>query len=82
MQNFSVQIDENLFNSAMLEGKANFRSTDNQINFWAKVGKNALENPDLPVDFIAKIIIAKNQPSEKFDFEDKNFYHSVKNILK
>ena len=70
MQNFSVQIDEQLFNSAEAEGKANFRSTDNQINFWAKVGKNALENPDLPVDFIAKIIVAKNQPSEKFEFEE------------
>ena len=70
MQNFSVQIDEQLFNSAEAEGKANFRSTDNQINFWAKVGKNALENPDLPVDFIAKMIIAKNQPSEKFEFEE------------
>ena len=65
MSNFSVQIDEQLFNSAASEGKANFRSTDNQINFWAKVGKNALENPDLPVDFIAK-----NQPSEKFEFEE------------
>ena len=70
MTNFSVQIDEQLFNSAEAEGKANFRSTDNQINFWAKVGKNALENPDLPVDFIAKIIVAKNQPSEKFEFEE------------
>ena len=68
MQNFSVKIDEQLFNSAAAEGKANFSSTDNQINFWAKVGKNALENPDLPVDFIAKMIIAKNQPSEKFEF--------------
>ena len=70
MSNFSVQIDENLFNSAEIEGKANFRSTDNQINFWAKVGKDALENPDLPVDFIAKVIIAKNQPSEEFIFEE------------
>ena len=70
MQNFSVQIDEQLFYSAEAEGKANFRTTDNQINFWAKVGKNALENPDLPVDFIAKIIVAKNQPSEKFEFEE------------
>ena len=70
MSSFSVQIEENLFNSATIEGKANFRSTDNQINFWAKVGKNALENPDLPVDFIAKIIVAQNQQSEKFDFEE------------
>ncbi|MBR6013367.1 MAG: hypothetical protein IK062_06255 [Selenomonadaceae bacterium] len=70
MSSFSVKIDESLFNSAEMEGKANFRSADNQINFWAKVGKNALENPDLPVDFIAKVIIAKNQPSEKFEFEE------------
>ena len=70
MQNFSVKIDEQLFNSAELEGKANFRTAENQINFWAKVGKNALENPDLPVDFIAKVIVAKNQPSGKFVFEE------------
>ena len=72
MQNFSVQIEENLFNSAAAEGKANFRSTENQINFWAKVGKNALENPDMPVDFIAKIIIAQNQPSEKFRIKNQS----------
>ena len=70
MQNFSVKIDEQLFNSAELEGRANFRTAENQINFWAKVGKTALENPDLPVDFIAKVIVAKNQPSEKFVFEE------------
>ena len=47
MQNFSVKIDENLFNSAAAEGKANFRSTDNQINFWAKVGdlKGLIDSP-------------------------------------
>lgn len=70
MTNFTVQIDEELFNAAEIEGKANFRSTENQINFWAKVGRNALANPDLPVDFIAKILIAKNQETEPFTFEE------------
>lgn len=70
MSNFNVQIDEDLFKSAETEGKANFRSIDNQINFWAKVGKNALENPDLPVDFIAKVLVAQNQDSESFNFEE------------
>ena len=70
MSNFNVQIDEDLFKSAETESKANFRSIDNQINFWAKVGKNALENPDLPVDFVAKVLIAKNQESEPFNFEE------------
>ena len=70
MTNFNVQIDEELFNAAEIEGKANFRSAENQINFWAKVGRNALANPDLPVDFIAKILIAKNQETEPFKFEE------------
>ena len=69
MSNFKVQIDEELFNAAEIEGKANFRSTENQINFWAEVGRNALANPDLPVDFIAKVLIAKNQETEPFEFE-------------
>lgn len=70
MENFSVQIDEDLFRAATVEGKANSLSTDGQINFWAKVGRNSLANPDLPVDFIAKVLIAKDQPTTPFKFED------------
>ena len=70
MSDFNVQIDEDLFNAAEIEAKANFRSTENQINFWAKVGRNALANPDLPVDFIAQVLIAKNQQTEPFVFEE------------
>lgn len=70
MSDFNVQIDKELFNAAEIEAKANFRSTENQINFWAKVGRNALANPDLPVDFIAQVLIAKNQQTEPFVFEE------------
>ena len=69
MTNFTVQIDEELFNAAEIEGKANFRSAENQINFWAKVGRNALANTNLPVDFIAKVLIAKNQETIPFNFD-------------
>lgn len=37
------------------------RSIPNQIEFWAKIGKCALDNPDLPVEFIKDILISKNQ---------------------
>lgn len=70
MSDFNVQIDKELFDAAEIEAKANFRSTENQINFWAKVGRNALANPDLPVDFIAQVLIAKNQQTEPFVFEE------------
>lgn len=46
--------------------KAEFKNVAQQINFWAKVGKNALANPDLPVDFIRDTLIAMEQPTEPF----------------
>lgn len=68
MRSESVRIDRELYLSAQQEGKANFRSTPQQINFWATVGKNALANPDLPVDFIAELLVAKESNTEPFDF--------------
>ena len=70
MSNFSIQIDEELFNAAKIEGAENSLSPEQQINFWAKVGRNAIANPDLPVDFIAKTLVAKIQKTEPFHFED------------
>ena len=66
MSTVSVRIDSTLFREAAAEGKAEFRSAAQQINFWAKVGKNALANPDLPVDFIRDTLIAMEQPTEPF----------------
>ena len=69
MSTVSVRIDSTLFQEAAAEGKAEFRSAAQQINFWAKVGKNALANPDLPVDFIRDTLIAMEQPTEPFVLE-------------
>jgi len=30
-----------------------------QIEFWAMIGKAALDNPDLPIDFVRDLMIAK-----------------------
>lgn len=70
MSNVSIQIEEELFNAAKIEGAVNSLLPEQQINFWAKVGRNAIANPDLPVDFIAQTLIAKNQETEPFNFED------------
>ena len=70
MNTIPVRMDKTLFDSARIEGKAEFRSAAQQLNFLALVGKNALANPDLPVDFIRDILIAKNQETEPFTFEE------------
>ena len=70
MTTISVRMDKDLFDAAAAEGKAEFRSAAQQINLWAKVGRNALANPDLPIEFVKDILIAKEQPREPFSFED------------
>lgn len=69
MSSVSVRIDKDLFDAAAAEGKAEYRSAAQQINFWAKVGRNALANPDLPIDFVVQLLIAKDLPDEPFEFE-------------
>ena len=68
MATISVRIDKDLFNAASVEGKANYRSAAQQLNFWATIGKNDLANPDLPISFIHDTLIAKEQQKESFSF--------------
>ena len=68
MTSVSVLIDQELYRSAQIEGKANLRSADQQINFWATLGKNALANPDLPTKFIAQLLTEKDDKTTPFNF--------------
>lgn len=69
MSSVSVRLDKELFDAASVEGRAEYRSAAQQINFWAKVGRNALANPDLPVEFVRDILLAKELPMEEFSLE-------------
>ena len=35
-----------------------------QVEFWAKVGRAALDNPDLPASFIAESLMSMAEPRE------------------
>ena len=54
----SVRIDEQLVEQARSAAKAEYRSMQGQIEFWAKVGRAALDNPDLPASFIAESLMS------------------------
>ena len=41
------------------------RSIAGQIEFWAKVGRAALDNPDIPASFIAESLMSMNEPREE-----------------
>lgn len=56
-----IRIDEDLYDQAKIAAKGEFRSIPNQIEYWARIGKCALDNPDLPIDFIKELLIAKDE---------------------
>jgi hypothetical protein len=57
-----VRIDDALYESAKTEAKAEHRTFAGQIEFWATVGRTALDNPDLPVSFIAESLVSMAEP--------------------
>lgn len=68
-----IRIDETIYNEAKKVASAECRSIPNQIEFWAKVGKCALDNPDLPIEFLRDVLISKHHdksPAEPFEFEE------------
>jgi hypothetical protein len=70
-----VRIEDDLYVAARDQAIAEHRTIAGQIEFWAKVGRAALDNPDLPVDFIAETLISMAEPVENavlFEPRDKS----------
>jgi hypothetical protein len=71
MESIAVRIDEKLYRQAEKTAKAESRTTPLQIQYWARVGKAALENPDLPIELIKSMMAAEGQEAEPFTFRRK-----------
>lgn len=52
----AVKISDELALEARVQGKALHRSMAGQIEYWARIGKIAEENPDLPYSFIIGVL--------------------------
>lgn len=65
-----TKISSKLYRDAAIEAQANNITVDEQVILWAKVGKAALDNPDLPAAAIKDILIAKKQVSEPFSLRE------------
>ena len=49
MSTLSVRIDENLISAARVAAKAEFRTVQGQVEYWAKVGRAAVSYTHLDV---------------------------------
>lgn len=57
-----IRINKALYDQAREVALTEQRTVAGQIEFWAKVGRAALDNPDLPVSFIANSLCAMSEP--------------------
>ncbi len=60
-----VRIDECLYQDAKRHAKAESRTIAGQVEFRAKIGKAALDNPDLPVDFLRDLLLARAEGHDR-----------------
>ena len=67
MATVSVRLNEELVAEARAAAASDQRTLQAQIEFWAKVGRTAIENPDLPGDFIADLLIAMTEPKDSLE---------------
>lgn len=61
----SIRIDQELYEQAKADAAAEHRTIAGQVEYWAKVGRAALDNPDLPVSFIAEALASMAEPREQ-----------------
>jgi len=54
----AIKLSDELVNDATAHGKAHHRTPPRQIEYWARIGKIAEENPDLPLGFVKDMLVA------------------------
>lgn len=60
----SIQINQELYEQAKQVALLEHRSIEAQIEFWARVGRAAMDNPDLPISFVAASLISMAEARE------------------
>ena len=57
----AVRISEEMYTIARMTAEGVNRSTSGQLEYWARLGRTAEDNPDLPIELIKDILISKGQ---------------------
>lgn len=57
----TVRLDDEFVADVKVQASAANRSLPKQIEYWAKIGRMAEENPDLPFNFLKDVMLAAEQ---------------------
>ena len=70
----SIRISDKEYEIARKAAKAEHRSIQGQMEFWARIGRCALDNPDLPIEMIKELLsidLDDKSSCTPFTFEQK-----------
>lgn len=62
----TIEVDQQLYQDAAAAAAQNHITVDEQIVLWARVGRTALDNPDMPVLAIQDVLTAQKQQADPF----------------
>ncbi|EPJ45194.1 MAG: hypothetical protein OFPI_37620 [Osedax symbiont Rs2] len=57
----SVRLDDSFVTDARVHAEAEGRSVPKQIEYWAKIGRTMMDNPDLSYEFVRESLIATEE---------------------
>ncbi len=60
-----VRIDDTLYEQARTEAQIEHRTIAGQIEYWAMLGRASLDNPDLPVIFVAESLTSLREQRDQ-----------------
>ena len=68
----AIKLSDSLVSDATAHGKAAHRTPPKQIEYWARLGKVAEENPDLPLSFVMDTLVGLSE-SDVHDVSEYRF---------
>lgn len=57
----SIRLDDDFVSNVKVHADAASRSIPKQIEHWAKIGRIAEDNPDLPYSFISETLLSQSE---------------------
>jgi hypothetical protein len=57
----AIKVSEEIYTLAKWTAEAERRTISGQVEYWARIGRVAIDNPDLPIDFLKDVLISKTQ---------------------
>lgn len=67
----AIKISDQLVSEAKIQSKVENRSLTGQIEYWARIGKIAEQNPDIPYTLIKEILIGMEELDSGMGIEYK-----------